>query len=109
MTKYIYDNDKLRCRLRKTGYKNQIELQIQKIFLFVLWVNCYKWMHVSEGFWGEYSRGPNPMINTYNHGNISESWKTGTLDIRNRVKALFKEYKESLLYQRKEVEKFKAI
>lgn len=48
-------------------------------------------MTVKEGFWGESDR--NPVLKTsYQYGNNAEAWKTGTLDIKCRVKEFFQEY-----------------
>lgn len=92
--RYIYHDSNLRCRIKKTGYKNQVELRIQKRY-FIFWINVHKWMHVSEGFWGECERFPT-LISSYQYGNVSECYMTGTLDLNARVDAFFNEYFDSI-------------
>lgn len=110
MEKYIYHDENLRCRLKRTGYKNQIELQIQRRSFLFIWANCYKWMTIQEGFWGEDFGLPiNPMKSSYNYGNESECWKTGTLDIKKRVHEFFKEYFLSIRLEGKRQKQFEQI
>lgn len=90
MKNFIYHDKNLRCRLKTTGYENQIELQLQKRFGF-FWINVYKWMHVKEGFWGQCERFP-ILKNSYAYGNESECYMTGTLDLPKRVREFFQKY-----------------
>jgi hypothetical protein len=90
MEKFIYHDKILRCRLKATGYKNQIELQIQKRY-FIIWINVYKWMHVQDGFWGECERFPVIKLDS-SYGHNSEAYMSGTLDLEKRTKEFFKEY-----------------
>lgn len=93
MEKYIYHSKDLRCRIKLTGYKNQMELQLQKRCFLFLWINCFPWMRVNEGFWGESSRLP-ILRGSCNYGNKSEAYMTGTLDLKKRVDELFREYQD---------------
>jgi hypothetical protein len=106
MTKHIYDNKKLRCRLRQDGKSIQLQLQ-KRSFLF--WLNCFPFVDVKESFWGEDCYTGNPMRMSYAMYGYSESWKTGTLDIRKRVLELFKEYYQEVREENKRAEKFKSI
>lgn len=113
MIKYVYDTKLLRCRITRTGYKNQLQLLLQERKLFFFWVNRYDWLlEISEGFWGEemYQRiRGNPMIMPTNWGRYTEVWATGTLNIHKRVFELFKEYYQSKLTESKMQKEFEAI
>ncbi len=91
MKKYIYHSDDIRCRIRYIKCFGLYELQIQERRFFFFWVNAHKWMTVKEGFWGESDRHP-VLRDSYQFGNNAEAYKTGTLDIKIRIKEFFKEY-----------------
>ena len=95
MKHYIYSNKIFRCRIKTTGYENQLELQLQKKWLF-FWVNVYKWKHIKEGFWGENDR-LGVMQTGYRSGNVSESYPTGTFNLKEIVDSFFFEYHAYLL------------
>lgn len=107
MSKYIYDNNRLRCRLKYISLHGSTELQLQKR-VWIFWSNCFQFITVAEDHWhGE--RGPNPCTMSYQMGGHHEGWLPGTLDIKKRVLEYFKEYYQTVLAERKRVEKFKAI
>lgn len=108
MTKYIYDNNNLRCRLKRTGHKNQIELQLQRKAWRFFWVNCFRWMTIAEGFWGECEAHP-MLSGSYQFGNRYEVYMTGTLNIKKRVLEFFKEYYHSILLEKKRAKEFESI
>lgn len=91
MKKFIYHSVSIRCKIRYIKYLGHFELQIQERFFLLFWINVYKWMTIREGFWGESDQHP-ILRCTYENGNNSEAWMTGTLDIENRVRDFFKEY-----------------
>lgn len=95
--KYIYEeyNPNLRCRVKWVAYLSHYELQVQRRWFWFIWINCFPWMTVSDGFWGECERFP-VLHNDYIYGNRSESYMTGTLDIKKRVAKLFKEYRQDI-------------
>lgn len=105
MKKYIYYSKKVRCRIRYVKYMRHFELQIQERRLLWFWVNVWKWMSIKEGFWGESDRHP-ILRSSYESGNSCEAWKTGTLDIRDRIKKFFEEY---YLEKNREVSSIKRI
>lgn len=113
MTKYIYHDKHIRCRLKLTGYGNQIELQIQRR-RFVLWFNVGEWMHIDEGFWGEcrdknHPLYKNALIMDYQYGNISETYVTGTLNVKERVQKFFQDYFYSIREINKTIKNFNNI
>lgn len=95
MKHYIYSNKNLRCRIKPTGYENQLELQIQKKFLF-FWVNVYKWKHIEKGYWGENDR-LGVLRNSYRYGNVSESYPSDKFDLKEIVDSFFLEYHANIL------------
>lgn len=95
MKHYIYSNKILRCRIKPTGYENQLELQLQKKCIF-FWVNVYKWKHIKEGYWGENDR-LGVMQTGYIYGNVSESYPTGTFNLKEIVDSFFLEYHANIL------------
>lgn len=91
MKKFIYHSHKVRCAVKYISDFNHIVLQIQERRFFVFWVNVHRWMTVQEGFWGECDRRPMLRM-SYSSGNITEVWRTGTLDLEGRIKEFFAEY-----------------
>jgi len=92
MSNNIYYNSDLRCKIKYVSYLNHYHLQLQKKFLF-FWIDVYKWMTVSEGFWGESDRHP-ILRDTYMYGNECEVYKTGSLDLKKRAIEFCEEYLE---------------
>lgn len=98
MAKYIYYNKELRCRIKYVKWLNHYECQLQKSSMCIFWINIrgvdgFR-LDLKEGFWGEDWPPPfdrNPLRSSYQMGGHNESWKTGTLDIENRVRQMFKE------------------
>lgn len=91
MTTFIYKDKNIRCRVNKIFNSNKIKLQIQKRYLFIFWENAYKYIEISEGFWGESERNPILKLEYFGEGE-SEIYMTGTLSLENRVHQLFQEY-----------------
>ena len=95
MKHFFYNNKNLRCRVKPTGYENQLELQIQKKFLF-FWFNVYKWKHIKQGFLGENARF-GVLRDSYRYGNVSELYPSDKFDLKGIVDSFFLEYNASLL------------
>jgi len=91
MNSFIYHSKNIRCRVKYIEYMGHFELQIQERRFLVLWISVHKWMTVKEGFWGESDQHPILRISCQ-FGNNAEAFKTGTLDIKSRVKSFFDEY-----------------
>lgn len=111
MAKYIYDNKKLRCRLKYGKLFGNTEMQLQKKG-FLFWTNCFELVTVAEDHWHGQRDGVetmNPCVMGYMMGGYHEGWLPGTLNIKRRALELFKEYYAAVLYTRKQVEKFKSI
>lgn len=90
MKTIIYKNENLRCRVESIP-NNKIRLQLQERYLCIFWKNCFQFIEVSEGFWGESERLPMLKL-SYTGGGKSEVYKTGTLNLKNRIEQLFQEY-----------------
>lgn len=95
MKQYIYSNKTLRCRVKPTGYENQLELQIQKKFLF-FWVNVYKWKHIQHGDCGENDR-LGVLRGPYRYWFVYEIYPSKDFDLKEIVDSFFLEYHASLL------------
>lgn len=92
--KYIYYNKKLRCRIKYNRWHKHFSCQLQERCFYFLWgnVDSQNSVDLSEGFWGEdWGLPMNPLRSSYALGGYNESWKTGTLNIENRVRQMFKE------------------
>lgn len=113
MVKYIYDNSRLRCRLKYTKLFGRTELQLEKRVGFFFWVNCFRFITVAEDHWHGLSRlgteTMNPCIMRYQLGGHHEGWLPGTLNIKNRVLEFFKEYYKSVLLENRGLQKFESI
>ncbi len=91
MGKYIYYNNDLRCKIKKSDTIGEFEIQPQKR-IFIFWFDCYKWMVYAERkptFGHPYI---NPMRLSYQYGNEFECWDTGTMTITKRCNLLIEEY-----------------
>lgn len=112
MIKYIYDNNKLRCRLKYIPLHGSTELQLQRRS-FWGWFNCFKFITVAEDHWHGFSRfgdeAINPCTMEYEMGGHHEGWLPGTLNIKTRVLEFFKTYYQSVLAENKRVKEFKSI
>jgi len=108
MKNFIYHSKNIRCRVRYIKYLGHFELQIQERRFFVFWANVHKWMTVKEGFWGESDRHP-VLQTSYQFGNNAEAWRTGTLDIKDRVKYFFKEYFQAKIQEAENLSWYKKI
>lgn len=93
MKKYIYFTHSFRCRIKllTRRHGNTLELQLQKKSFFS-WTNIGRWMTIDEGFAMEDSYTGNPMTLKYDANNVSEIWKTGTLNLNERVKQFYEDY-----------------
>ena len=105
--KYIYYNNKLRCRIKKESlFIGQVELQLQKR-VFIFWVDCFKWMNYEERSPSAY--GKNPMTLCFQFGNELEVWDEGTMTIPKRVAMLFDDYFKHIDMKLKWQKKFELI
>ena len=91
MKKYIELTEKLRARVKYDKTFKHYEIRLQKLYLF-LWISTDCFVDVKEGFWGEDACGINPLTLDYIEGGSSESYKTGTMDIKARAKKLCEDY-----------------
>lgn len=109
MSKYIYYNNSLRCKISKTDFIGQVEIQPQKRF-FIFWFNCYKWMTYCEIETSNDDRiCTNPVTISYQFGNKGEHWGRGTMTLEKRCKMLIEECLNEIASKEKWDEQFKSI
>ncbi len=110
MSKYIYYDNNLRCKVSKAKFViGEYELQLQKRS-FLFWVNCFQWMIYEERKVDEKMFAIcNLMRMSYQSGNRYEGWDEGTMTLKSRIKILFGEYFESLKRVRDWDKKFESI
>lgn len=96
MSQLFYHSTELRCRVKPTGYRRQLELTLQKKWL-IFWFNCFPWLHVEDRYTSG-NVGPLPVVmkDSYRSGNNVESYIGKPLNLQVRVKELFAEYNEML-------------
>lgn len=96
MKKYYYTlNRTYRCRVKYISLHDHFELQVQKNHWFWGYENKGRWVTVDEHRPKpeENLRLGNPLTDSYQFGNISESYAKGTLDLPKRVSDFIKEVK----------------
>jgi len=104
LKKYIYHDKTVRCKITiYRDYPTDYELKIQKRNFFFLWIDVFKTLYLSEGFWGE------SHIPILYWANDHEAYRTGTLDIPKRVNEFFKDYFHSRIKEEATVNKLKAL
>ncbi len=108
MKKFIYHSNTIRCRVKYIKDFDHIMLQIQERRFFVFWLNVHQWMTVQEGFWGECDRRPILRM-SYSSGNRTEVWRTGTLNLENRIKEFFQEYFQEKNNEAANIERIKNL
>lgn len=91
MTKFIKTQDNIRVRIKYVKTFKHYNLRLQKKF-FCFWLNTDWSVDISEGFWGEENYIKNPMELSYIYGGVSEHYKNGTMDLKERAKKLCEDY-----------------
>lgn len=105
---YVYHNG-LRCRCKYITSFGRFGclLQVQKN-KFGIWFNVGEWMGVQEDFSLEL-KGIDVRRQSYQFGNVCESYKTGKLDIKKRAKEFIEEYIQSVCFSDSNKIKFKEL
>ena len=109
-SKLIYDSEKLRCKVSYNQEENCITLQLQYFCnWFTGWCSYRSGIDIEIDAFDKDISGLNPMILQYQISGQKELWATGTFDLNQRVRSLFKEYKEEVENIEKTKEKIKNL
>lgn len=98
MSKYVYRDKNLRCKVFATGYRKQIELQLQKRVFYVFWINVFWFKHIEDCYVKGANIGPLPKVmhNSYMMGGDSEIYIGKPLDLQKRIEEFFDEYQNDV-------------